>query len=269
LILLLGMQTGKIGLAVGQAIRSRNANPGRFLQVVSTFRTMGLTTKSTASMEWEASPSPTVFRKRLELLGEKESGRVTSVVKYEKASNFRKHPHPDGEEILVLDGVFTDEHGDWPAGTYLLNPEGFEHAPSSREGCVLFVKLKQFPGLDREHVVIDTTNTSNWEEVRHNVIQCKLYPPKDLSQRKSDGKYEETMDLFKLEAETEMKLERIDKGLEVYVIEGDLIIGTEKYTQGDWIKFNPEDIPPEKIVTISSDKSTSIYVKRNHLAARL
>lgn len=71
------------------------------------------------------------------------------------------HDHPDGEEILVLEGVFSDEHGDWPAGTYLLNPEGFRHAPFSREGCLLFVKLRQFPGRDRKHVAIDT-GTMPW-----------------------------------------------------------------------------------------------------------
>ena len=103
-------------------------------------------------MDWTPSPSGTVWRKRVHLVGPAESGQVTSVVRYEPRSTFHAHEHPDGEEILVLDGVFSDEHGDWPAGTYLLNPEGFRHAPFSREGCVLFVKLRQFPGRTREHV---------------------------------------------------------------------------------------------------------------------
>ena len=98
----------------------------------------------TASMTWQPSPSGTVWRKRLHLVGGAESGQVTSVVRYEPGSSFPAHDHPDGEEILVLEGVFSDEHGDWPAGTYLLNPEGFRHAPFSREGCRLFVKLRQY-----------------------------------------------------------------------------------------------------------------------------
>ena len=88
----------------------------------------------TAAMEWTASSSGTVWRKRVHLVGPAESGQVTSVVRYEPSSTFHGHHHPDGEEILVLDGVFSDEHGDWPAGTYLLNPEGFRHAPFSRDG---------------------------------------------------------------------------------------------------------------------------------------
>lgn len=113
------------------------------------------------SLPWTSSPSGTVWRRRLHHVGAPESGQVTSIVRYERGATFPVHDHPDGEEILVLDGVFSDEHGDWPAGTYLLNPEGFRHAPFSREGCLLFVKLRQFPGRDRKHVAIDTT-TMPW-----------------------------------------------------------------------------------------------------------
>lgn len=108
------------------------------------------------SLDWTASPSRAVWRRRLHHVGPAESGQVTSIVRYQPGSTFPTHEHPDGEEILVLDGVFSDEHGDWPAGTYLLNPQGFRHAPFSREGCLLFVKLRQFPGRDRRHVVVDT-----------------------------------------------------------------------------------------------------------------
>ena len=97
----------------------------------------------TAGVDWQASPSPSVWRKRLDLAGAAEASRVTSVVRYDPDSAFPEHPHPDGEEILVLDGVFSDGHGDYPAGSYLLNPEGFSHAPFSQNGCTLFVKLRQ------------------------------------------------------------------------------------------------------------------------------
>ncbi|NMU53125.1 cupin domain-containing protein, partial [Vibrio parahaemolyticus] len=89
----------------------------------------------TAQQEWIASPSKGVWRKPLEREA-KESGHTTSVVKYEPNSHFSTHPHPHGEEILVLEGVFSDEHGDYPAGTYLRNPPGSQHAPYSKEGCV-------------------------------------------------------------------------------------------------------------------------------------
>jgi len=91
----------------------------------------------TKTLPWTASPSGTVWRKRLHLVGPSESGQVTSVVRFQENSHFASHDHPEGEEILVLEGVFSDEHGDCPAGSYLLNPEGFRHAPYSRDGCLL------------------------------------------------------------------------------------------------------------------------------------
>src|SRR5688572_31285673 len=128
----------------------------------------------TALMEWTPSPSGSVWRKRVHLVGPPESGQVTSVVRYEPASRFPAHDHPEGEEILVLEGVFSDEHGDWPAGTFLLNPEGFRHAPFSESGCVLFVKLRQFPGRTREHVAL-RTESMPWEPLRVGVAARRLY----------------------------------------------------------------------------------------------
>ncbi|EOX4966289.1 cupin domain-containing protein [Vibrio alginolyticus] len=115
----------------------------------------------TAQQEWIASPSKGVWRKPLEREAE-ESGHTTSVVKYEPNSQFSTHPHPQGEEILVLEGVFSDEYGDYPAGTYLRNPPGSQHAPFSEEGCVILVKLNQFESEDLETVRINT-NQASWQ----------------------------------------------------------------------------------------------------------
>ena len=110
----------------------------------------------TTLLPWEASPSGTVWRQPLYRVGG-EHGPVTSLVRYAPGGAFRPHAHPEGEEILVLDGVFADEHGDYPAGTYLLNPDGSRHAPRSDGGCLLFVRLRQYPGAERPRIVLDTT----------------------------------------------------------------------------------------------------------------
>ena len=111
---------------------------------------------ATAAMPWSPSPSPSVWRKRVHRAGPAESGQVTSVVRYDAGSDFPVHEHPDGEEILVLDGVFQDEHGDFSAGSYIRNPPQSRHTPGSDEGCVILVKLWQFDLADRTHVRIDT-----------------------------------------------------------------------------------------------------------------
>ena len=103
--------------------------------------------------QWSRSPADGVSRIPLEREAE-ESGHTTSFVRFEPGSFFPAHQHLQGEEIYVLDGVFSDEHGDYPAGTYIRNPPGSRHTPFTRQGCTLFVKLDQFQKGDQEHVVI-------------------------------------------------------------------------------------------------------------------
>ncbi|MFV9615418.1 MAG: cupin domain-containing protein [Gammaproteobacteria bacterium] len=112
--------------------------------------------------EWETSPADGVSRVHLERVAE-ESGHVSSFVKFEPGSYFPQHTHPNGEEIFVLDGVFSDENGDYPAGTYIRNPPGSMHKPFTKEGCKLFVKLEQFQSGDTEHVVI-RPEEQQWRE---------------------------------------------------------------------------------------------------------
>ncbi len=108
-----------------------------------------------AELPWVPSPSPGVERRMLDRLGG-EVARATSIVRYAPGSRFPTHVHGGGEEFLVLDGVFSDETGDMPAGTYVRNPVGTEHAPSSVPGCTIFVKLWQFDPSDRSPVRVDT-----------------------------------------------------------------------------------------------------------------
>ena len=93
----------------------------------------------TGALPWQSSPSATVWRKRLYLDGPAEAGVVTSIVRYDADSAFPAHDHPDGEEIFVLDGTFSDEHGEYPAGAWIRNPSGSRHAPLSRNGAVVLV----------------------------------------------------------------------------------------------------------------------------------
>jgi len=109
---------------------------------------------------WVPSPCPGVWRHRLDRIGG-ELARATSIVRYAPGSQFSEHTHGGGEEFLVLDGVFSDEHGDYPAGTYVRNPPGSKHTPFTREGCTIFAKLWQFSPGDAQKVVLDT-NTASW-----------------------------------------------------------------------------------------------------------
>lgn len=203
----------------------------------------------TAAMEWTPSPSGTVWRKRVHLVGPAESGQVTSVVRYEPRSTFHAHDHPDGEEILVLDGVFSDEHGDWPAGTYLLNPEGFRHAPFSRDGCVLFVKLRQFPGRTREHVVTNT-DTLPWQPratAGAGVTVRPLYAQAGF------------VDSMRLERwTTNAPLGRLEypHGAELFVLEGSFADEGGRFGKGAWLR-----LPPGAAHSPATDEGCVLYVK--------
>lgn len=109
---------------------------------------------------WQASPMAGVWRKPL-ARENVESGHATSLVRYDAGSRFAEHVHTGGEEILVLEGVFSDETGDYGPGTYIRNPPGTSHSPFSTHGCILFVKLHQFADGDKETLRIDTA-TAPW-----------------------------------------------------------------------------------------------------------
>ena len=72
------------------------------------------------NLEWVKSPEPGVERRMLERIGE-ESARATSIVRYQPGAQFAPHTHDLGEEILVLEGTFGDEHGDYPADVAAVN----------------------------------------------------------------------------------------------------------------------------------------------------
>jgi anti-sigma factor ChrR (cupin superfamily) len=206
----------------------------------------------TSCMEWAASPSGTVWRRRVHLVGAPESGQVTSVVRYEPGATFHAHDHPEGEEILVLEGVFSDEHGDWPAGTYLLNPEGFRHAPFSREGCTLLVKLRQFPGRGRQHVVVDT-NALPWQATGAPGVRRKLlYRQETFS--------DETC-LERFDAGADAGLVTYPQGAELFVLEGSFEDEERVYGEGCWLR-----LPAGASHRPRSRTGCTLYVKRAGLA---
>ncbi len=106
------------------------------------------------AVPWVPSPTAGVDRRMLDRIGG-EVARATSIVRYAPGSLFPPHTHGGGEEFIVLDGVFQDEHGDYPVGTYVRNPPTSRHQPASKDGCTIFVKLWQFDLADRTAVTIN------------------------------------------------------------------------------------------------------------------
>lgn len=108
------------------------------------------------SLPWVPAPASGIHRRLIERDGA-EVARATSVVRYDAGAQFPNHSHDLGEEIFVLEGTLSDEHGHYGPGTYLKNPPGTSHAPGSADGCTLFVKLRHLAPHDSEQVVVDTS----------------------------------------------------------------------------------------------------------------
>ena len=192
----------------------------------------------TADMAWQPSPSATVWRKRLYLDGPPEAGRVTSIVRYDADSAFPRHTHPDG--------VFSDENGDHPAGSYLLNPDGTSHAPRSRDGCTLFVRLRQYAGANRMQVAMNTA-ALQWQERAPGIWHKPLY---------RQGGYREWTALLRLDAGAEGPWHDHPAGEEMFVIDGEIADDDGVYPAGTWIRN-----PPGSAHRIRSDKGAVLLVQ--------
>jgi anti-sigma factor ChrR (cupin superfamily) len=202
-----------------------------------------------ADSPWLASPMPGVERRMLDRIGD-EVARATSIVRYAAGSHFSEHQHPGGEEFLVLDGVFSDERGDYPAGTYVRNPIGSHHAPFSREGCTIFVKLMQFDQTDEQHVVIDS-NQAQWRP--------GLVPGLQVLPLHQHGT--EHVALVRWAPGTYFNAHRHWGGEEVLVLEGTFQDEFGVYPAGTWLRS-----PHLSQHTPFSEAGCLIWVKTGHLA---
>lgn len=201
----------------------------------------------TSNIDWVPSPAGGVDRKPLDRIGG-EVARATSLVRYAENSEFPRHSHNGGEEFFVIEGVFSDEHGDFPAGTYVRNPIGTAHTPASRPGCVIFVKLWQFDPQDRKQFRIDT-NAAEYAELGDGVWQLSLHQFKD-----------EHAALWRMEAGSILAGQSFPLGVEIYVLSGDFEDTDSQYSQGDWIRN-----PPGFVTDISSQSGCRLLVKSGHL----
>jgi anti-sigma factor ChrR (cupin superfamily) len=178
------------------------------------------------SMAWTPSPVAGVDRRMLDRIGG-EVARATSIVRYAADSRFSAHRHPGGEEFLVLDGVFQDEHGDFPAGSYIRNPPGSGHTPGSAPGCVIFVKLWQFDAADRTELRLDTSAMRfAAAEGRPGIEVKRLF--RDLH---------EEVRLERWSANTRVTLPGVGGGLEILLLEGCFVEAGETFVEQSWLRL--------------------------------
>jgi len=198
---------------------------------------------------WTPSPLSGVDRVMLDRIGG-EVARATSLVRYAPGSSFAAHTHGGGEEFLVLDGVFQDEHGDYPAGTYVRNPPTSSHTPRSGPGCTIFVKLWQFDVGDRTPVRVATHERPFAPEPgRAGVMTMPLY-----------DSARESVRLERWRAGAKVTLAAAG-GLEIVVLSGSIGVNEETFEAWSWLRFPDGD----NIVGTGGVAGCDLWLKAGHL----
>lgn len=200
-------------------------------------------------LDWAASPLAGVSRRMLDRIGG-EIARATSIVRYDAGSSFSAHVHGGGEEFLVIEGVFQDEHGDYPEGAYVRNPPGSRHTPRSDAGCVILVKLWQFDPADRTEVRIKSNELSLLDDGnRPGVLVAPLF---------KDAREDVRLESWAPAARVRIAA---DGGAEVFVLEGDFSEGADRLGRYSWLR-----VPDGSMVDArAGDRGARVWVKTGHL----
>ncbi len=200
---------------------------------------------------WVDSPIAGISRQMLDRVGD-EIARATSLVRYAPGSQFKTHTHPGGEEIWVLEGVLSDELGDYPAGTYIRNPPGSQHTPGSQQGCLLFVKLWQFEADDLQTLRINT-RTAPW---RAGVVPGLEVMPLHEHNGVNTA-------LVRWAPHTHFNPHIHPGGEEILVLDGLFCDEWGRYPQGSWLR-SPRY---SRHTPYTEAQGALIYVKVGHLGA--
>lgn len=197
-------------------------------------------------LEWLPSPMKGVDRRMLDRIGG-EVARATTIVRYAPGSKFSAHTHTGGEEFVVLDGVFQDEHGDFPAGTYVRNPPTSQHTPGSEPGCTIFVKLWQFDMDDRT-------------QFRKNMAAELAAPVNGVATATLHDDDRETVTYSHLDPGVQMNSDA-SGGIEILVIDGSITVGSDTLAKNGWLRL-PEG---EKLSAKAGPYGAKVWMKSGHL----
>jgi anti-sigma factor ChrR (cupin superfamily) len=200
------------------------------------------------ALSWIPSPVPGIERRMLDRVGD-EVARATSIVRYLPGSRFTAHQHELGEEILVREGQFSDERGDYPAGTYLKNPPGSSHSPFTETGCVLLVKLRHLHPDNQQGLIIDT-KTATWYPGL--VPGLSVLPLSEFETTHTA--------MVRWAPKTYFNPHRHYGGEEIFVVDGVFEDEHGRYPAGSWIRS-----PHLSVHKPYSVEGCTIFVKTGHL----
>lgn len=199
--------------------------------------------------EWSQSPANGVERMMLDRIGG-EVARATTIVRFAPDTSFDAHEHGGGEEFLVLHGVFSDEHQDYPAGTYVRNPIGTSHTPHIGEsGATILVKLHQFAPDDAAHFHVDTNEIAFAPGASEGVTEALLHEHAT-----------ERVRMVRFEPGVQLPTHAHTGGEELFVLQGSFSDEAGHYPAGTWVR-NPDGTSHAP----RSDEGCLLWIKTGHL----
>ena len=179
-----------------------------------------------------------------------EVARATSIVRYAAGSRFSPHTHGGGEEFLVLDGVFQDEHGDFPAGSYVRNPPTSRHVPGSAGGCVLFVKLWQFDPADRKEIKLKTAGRTYAADASRPGVEVLTLFRDDSEDVRLEGWMPGAAIILE-----------VPGGAELLVLDGEFKEGGEHFEPQSWLRLPIGS----RLQATAGPQGCRIWIKTGHL----
>lgn len=203
-----------------------------------------------ARLSWEDSPMPGVQRRRLDRVNH-EHDRVTTIVRYAPGSHFSPHTHDGGEEFIVLEGIFEDDYGQWPVGSYIRNPPQSRHKPGSTDGCVILVKLWQFDPADRTFI-------------HANIHKIGAVSEQDRPGVRSSPLYADSHEDVRVEHWAPAAAVTIDcpAGAELFVLSGGFTEGADRLSEQSWLRAPSGSA----IQAAAGEHGATVWIKSGHLS---
>jgi len=205
------------------------------------------------------SPAYGVNRFMLDRIGE-EKARATTIVEYQANSKFPRHTHIGGEEYLVLQGTFKDQFGKFPAGTYVRNPIGSEHAPwVDEDGCTILVKLLQMADTGE-----DSSKPLHVDLERQKVASGKTQEYGTVLELYNNEQTGEHVQMLWIDPNQHLPDKDVDGGEELFVVAGSLFLNGDEYRKWGWLRFPPSG--DERRTSLrSGSQGAQVYRKTGHL----
>lgn len=202
-----------------------------------------------SQLPWQASPIAGVERRLLHRIGAEEA-QASSLVRYAPGSQFTAHSHTGGEEFLVLEGVFQDEHGDYPVGSYIRNPPGTHHTPGSQQGTTIFVKLWQFDPTDRTQVKTHIDKLARVADAQR--------PGASVSPLYQDEREDVRVEQWDANSRIELAL---PEGGEFLLIDGQFEENGEHFEAQSWLRLPPGS----RLQADAGARGAKVWAKLGHL----